>query len=227
MAIGALGRGNDNRRNTRLWPRCSFSISGRKAACLTQPKASSNSRTRHPASRPSPPEGCHPFESNASQFLVQLDIRHVGAPIGFTAFTTVWHALSDSFDAMHIPVQISMVLWYITVGLAILIFGLYTLRAVKYPYLLRQDFTHKISTYLFAAPGIVASGLLVSTPKYIFHEKAARALVIILVVCHAILSVVWISKWLLMANNSLTAVSPLYFMGVINFFTISSVCVSV
>lgn len=162
-----------------------------------------------------------------TRFFVQFDIRHVGMPLGFSAFTAMWRALSVNFDSFDVPRGIWFGLWHFTALLAALVFGIYAFRAVRYPHLLYRDFTNSTLTNFFASPGIVIGGLILSVPPYLQSDTVTEVFFFILTAYQITLSLYWYGDWLFATGHSLRRISALYFMATINFFIIASVGVSV
>jgi tellurite resistance protein len=158
-----------------------------------------------------------------TRFLVQFDIRHVGMPLGFSALTLMWRALAVHFSRPGVPSGVWYGLWYFTAGLASFVFGLLVVRATLFPHLLYREFQNSVLTNIFASPCIVAAGLIVAVPPVIRNETVTEVVLFILLAYHMLLALVWYGDWLYATRHTLRRISALYFMAVVNFFTLSSV----
>lgn len=165
--------------------------------------------------------------SRMEKFVVQFDIRHVGMPLGFTAVTLMWRALAQTFGYRGVPNEIWFALWGLTVALASTVFGLLIARGFLYPHLVRREFANSFLTNFFASPCIVSTGLIVSVPPGLRNETVVAVFFYILLAYHGSLALFWYGDWLFSSGHTLRRISALYFMAVINFFTLASVAASI
>lgn len=181
------------------------------------------------------------------KFLIQCDVRHVGIPLGCTAFTAMWRAISLTYAAAHgvdfaanqppyfthIVVYFMTCIWYglwaFTFTLMTIFLSLYFIRSFHYPYLTVQDFEDPVLTNFFAAIAIVCGVLTVIVPPPIANKMVIDLVFSILLTYKGVLSVgFWYTDWLFSTGtNSLRRTSPIYFMAVINFFILSTISAQV
>jgi Voltage-dependent anion channel len=185
--------------------------------------------------------------SYVERFVIQCDVRHVGIPLGCTAFTGMWRAMALSFKSSagvtfvegQVPylshfVEYAMqsiwfAMWFFTVGLYLIFLSVYIYRSVRLPVLLFQDFEDPVLTNFFAAIAIVAGVLTIATPPPVANPNVIEAMFCLLLAYKAFLSVgFWYTDWLFSTgHNSLRRTSPIFFMAVINFFILSTIAASI
>jgi tellurite resistance protein len=161
--------------------------------------------------------------SRKTRFIVQFDIRHVGMPIGFTAFTALWRALALLYNPVNVPDAIYIALWYFTVLLSAVVFGMYFIRSVMYPHLLHRDFQNSVLTFFFGGIGIVCAGLVLAMPANLVNMMILKIFFFVFCAYQLSLALFWYSSWLFAVGHSLRGISPVFFMATMNFFLAASI----
>lgn len=154
-------------------------------------------------------------------FLVQLNITHAGVPLGFAAYTALWRSLQLN-SPLSIPAAIPDVLWVFTAIIAAVLYFLIILRAVKYPHLLKRDFTNNRLTNFFASPAIVTGVLALSVPEFARTDIGLRIIFYTLLLYQTALALYWYGDWLFATGYSLRAVHSTFFMATVEFFVLGA-----
>lgn len=150
-------------------------------------------------------------------FLIQFNVTHVGIALGFSAYSSLFRTLATYGK---IPDIAAIIMWYIAVAIALVVFGTLALRMLFYPHLIRYDFQLSLRTPFFTAPAIVAAALTASSPPKYQSQLALRIAFGILLLYQTIFALYYYARWLFSSRDTLRKARATLFMSTTEFFVL-------